>query len=85
MASENGTFTGPDGTRIFYQCWLPEKKVKGALVIVHGLGEHSGRYMNLVNHFEPLGFSYTGWIISVTAGPEDRGSLFPDLTSIQTH
>lgn len=60
MASENGTFTGPDGTEIFYQCWLPGKKVKGALVIVHGLGEHSGRYMNLVNHFEPLGFSIYG-------------------------
>lgn len=60
MASENGTFTGPDGTRIFYQCWLPGQKVRGALVIVHGLGEHSGRYMNLVNHFGPSGFSIYG-------------------------
>lgn len=60
MASENGTFTGFDGTEIFYQCWLPRQKPKGALVIVHGLGEHSGRYMNLVNHFEPLGFSIYG-------------------------
>jgi len=60
MASEKGTFTGPDGTRIFYQCWLPAQKVKGAVIIVHGLGEHSGRYMNLVNHFEPSAFSIYG-------------------------
>ena len=60
MASETGTFTGSYGTEIFYQCWLPEKKVNGVLVIVHGLGEHSGRYMNLVKHFEPLGFSIYG-------------------------
>ena len=25
--------------------------------MVHGLGEHSGRYMNIVNHFVPLGYA----------------------------
>ena len=30
------------------------------LLIVHGLGEHSGRYMNVVNHFVPLGYAIYG-------------------------
>ncbi len=60
MASEQAMFKGPDDTDIFYQCWLPEIPAKAALIIVHGLGEHSGRYMNLVNHFEPLGFAIYG-------------------------
>jgi acylglycerol lipase len=29
-------------------------------MIVHGLGEHSGRYLNLVNHFVPMGFAVYG-------------------------
>jgi alpha-beta hydrolase superfamily lysophospholipase len=31
--------------------------VKAVLLIVYGLGEHSGRYMNVVNHFVPLGYA----------------------------
>ncbi|MCR4427982.1 MAG: lysophospholipase [Caldiserica bacterium] len=29
---------------------------RGNLVVVHGFGEHSGRYLNLVSHFVPKGF-----------------------------
>jgi acylglycerol lipase len=30
------------------------------LLVVHGLGEHCGRYMNVVNHFVPLGYAVYG-------------------------
>jgi len=42
---------------IYYQGWLPDGAVKAVLLVVHGLGEHSGRYMNVVNHFAPLGYA----------------------------
>ncbi len=42
---------------IFYQYWLPEGVMKAVLLIVHGLAEHSGRYMNVVNHFVPRGYA----------------------------
>jgi alpha-beta hydrolase superfamily lysophospholipase len=45
---------------IYYQCWLPEDRPKAILLIVHGLAEHSGRYMNVVNHFVPLGYGVYG-------------------------
>jgi alpha-beta hydrolase superfamily lysophospholipase len=30
------------------------------LLVVHGLGEHCGRYMNVVDHFVPLGYAVYG-------------------------
>ncbi|MEZ4511069.1 MAG: alpha/beta hydrolase [Chloroflexota bacterium] len=52
-----GTFKGADGLDLFYQSWLPESGADATLVIVHGLGEHSGRYQNVVNHFVPQGYA----------------------------
>jgi acylglycerol lipase len=47
-------------TSIYYQYWLPEERPKAVLLIAHGLAEHSGRYMNLVNHFVPSGYAVYG-------------------------
>jgi acylglycerol lipase len=52
-----GTFEGVRDTNIYYQAWLPEGEVKAVLLVVHGLGEHSGRYVDLADHFVPLGFA----------------------------
>ena len=43
-----------------FQSWLPESEPKAVLLIVHGLAEHSGRYINIVNHFVPLGYAVYG-------------------------
>ena len=60
MDHHEGTFKGVREADIYYQFWLPDGKPKAYLVIVHGLAEHSGRYMNLVNHFVPLGYAVYG-------------------------
>jgi alpha-beta hydrolase superfamily lysophospholipase len=57
MNHTEGTFKGVRGSNLYYQAWLPEGDVKAVLLIVHGIGEHSGRYMNVVNHFVPLGYA----------------------------
>lgn len=57
MNHQEGFFNGVRNTRIYHQRWLPDGKPKAVLMIVHGLGEHSGRYLNVVNHFVPLGFA----------------------------
>ena len=43
-------FEGVNGTYLYSQCWLPEVPSRAVLAIVHGIGDHSGRYMNIVNH-----------------------------------
>jgi acylglycerol lipase len=60
MEHIEGNFKGVRNTGIYHQAWLPEGDVKAVLLIVHGLGEHCGRYMNVVNHFVPLGYAVYG-------------------------
>lgn len=48
--------SGLEGQPLFYQAWLPDE-IKRILVVAHGLGEHGGRYSNLVDYFAPLGYA----------------------------
>jgi len=50
------TFTGIDGTKLYYQVWRPEETLKAVVQIMHGFGEHSGRYLNIVNELIPRGY-----------------------------
>ncbi len=56
-----GTFKGVRDLKIYHQAWLPRGDVDAVLLIVHGLGEHSGRYVNVVNHFVPRGYAVCGF------------------------
>lgn len=46
-----GTFIGKGGTEIFFQNWCVDKP-RGILVIAHGIGEHSGRYDNIISELK---------------------------------
>lgn len=52
-----GVFLADDNVRIFYQCWLAQQS-RGAVVISHGLGEHSDRYANLMEYLGGSGISF---------------------------
>lgn len=57
MEHSEGTFSGCGGLELYYQRWRPEGEPKAALPIVHGFGEHSGRYSNVVDWFVPKGYA----------------------------
>jgi len=48
MEHSESTFEGYQGLPLYYQKWQADEP-KAVLVIVHGFGEHSGRYKNVVN------------------------------------
>ena len=56
MINQQGTFTGHGKTDLFYQSWLPDQNMQAALIIIHGGGDHSGRFENVVNAVVPDGF-----------------------------
>lgn len=56
MQYHEGEFQGERGTRIWYQSWRPDAP-KAILAVVHGLGEHSGRYRNVVDYLVPRGYA----------------------------
>lgn len=55
MTSESDQFFSQDGKRLYYKKWKKESD-KYILGIIHGLGEHSGRYEALAEHFTGQGF-----------------------------
>jgi len=44
MITETGQFKTEDGLQLFTRTWLPEVTPKKSILLVHGIGEHSGRY-----------------------------------------
>ena len=56
MNHEDGFFKGIKDTKLFYQKWSPDAP-KGVVLVAHGYGEHSGRYMNVVDALLPEGYA----------------------------
>lgn len=56
MKHTDGTFVGVDGLRLFYQSWQSTAEPRAIVAIAHGVGEHGGRYMNVVNRLVPRGY-----------------------------
>jgi len=46
-----------DGLRLFAQCWQPNEAPLAVVCVVHGVGEHSGRYVEMAEAFTQAGFA----------------------------
>lgn len=57
MDHKQGTFPGHGGLELYYQRWRPADEPRAVLAVVHGFGEHSGRYGNVVDWFVPRGYA----------------------------
>ena len=57
------TFTASDGDNLAMQDWpLPEGlALRGVVVLVHGLGEHAGRYDHVARRLNSWGFAVRGY------------------------
>lgn len=80
LKEKTGTVSGPDGLKIFYRTYGAEGE-RGRLVIAHGLGEHSGRYGNVLRKILPGGISV--WAMDLrghgkSEGRKGRISSFDD-------
>jgi len=65
MASEStlSTFTASDGDNLAVQDWPLDTGVplRGVVLIVHGLGEHAGRYDHVAQQLNAWGFAVRGY------------------------
>jgi acylglycerol lipase len=55
-----GRLEGVEGVELFWQGWLPPADPEGVLLVSHGLGEHSGRYGNVVDTLVADGWGVYG-------------------------
>jgi alpha-beta hydrolase superfamily lysophospholipase len=61
MKHNQDTFYGTKNQALFYKYWLPDdQSPRAALLIIHGLAEHCGRYGNVVDYFMPRGYAVYG-------------------------
>ncbi|HZA58925.1 MAG TPA: alpha/beta hydrolase [Solirubrobacterales bacterium] len=69
----SGTFTGHDGGEIFWQRWSSGRVPTAAVVIAHGVSEHSGRYAHVAARLNDGG--YDVWALDHRGhGRSDGGS-----------
>jgi alpha-beta hydrolase superfamily lysophospholipase len=59
MQSQEHELKAADGTTIFVTDWRPDagETVRGGIVIMHGLGEHCGRYPHVARFFNECGLT----------------------------
>lgn len=56
MTHREHNWKSADGLNIFGQSWMPDGAPKALICVVHGMGEHGGRYNHLVDYFVPKGY-----------------------------
>jgi acylglycerol lipase len=58
MGYNEFTLKAFDGVKLYGQRWTPEKEPKAVINLVHGLGEHSGRYKYVAEAFARAGYVF---------------------------
>jgi len=46
-----------DGLQLFGQSWQPEDQTRAVVCLIHGIGEHSGRYAHLADSLNQAGYA----------------------------
>lgn len=72
MEHRQGKITGLGSLELFWQAWLPERP-RAMVLVIHGFGEHSGRYDNVVQTLVPSGFGV--WSIDHRGHGRSQGLL----------
>jgi acylglycerol lipase len=57
MRHFESSWVAKDGLKTYFQGWETEDKPRAAVCLVHGLGEHSGRYLHVAEHLTAAGFT----------------------------
>lgn len=55
------TTSSPDNTSFYFQGWQTETPAKAVVCLVHGLGEHSGRYAHVAEALNAAGYTLFGF------------------------
>jgi alpha-beta hydrolase superfamily lysophospholipase len=57
MQHSEASYSSKDGLRLYSQGWQPEAAPKAAVCLVHGIGEHSGRYAHVAEALCAAGYA----------------------------
>lgn len=60
MKHSTGTIQTADGLNLYTEAWLPEGNPRAAVLIVHGIAEHIGRYRHVAEYLAGHGYAVYG-------------------------
>jgi alpha-beta hydrolase superfamily lysophospholipase len=60
IADQHGTLTSADGTGLFYRYWPAEAWNGRVVIVLHGIGYHSGPYKVIADALNPRGITVYG-------------------------
>jgi len=79
MKTFESKFEGKDGTSFYVQGWEPEVQPKAVVVLVHGLGEHTGRYAHVGQALTDAGYVLVGFDLRGHGKSGGARGHFPSL------
>jgi alpha-beta hydrolase superfamily lysophospholipase len=79
MESKPGSFTAADGNKLFFQSWSPAGKPEMVIAMVHGLGEHSGRYQHWAKMFCEESVAFAAFDLRGHGKSEGKRGNIPSL------
>lgn len=56
MIQQEFSWKTADGLKLLGREWKPNKNIRAAIILIHGLGEHCGRYQHVAEFFTRFGF-----------------------------
>ena len=57
MKKREGKFSGAKGLSIYYHYWEPDAQPRAIILLVHGAGEHCGRYAHFARYLTDHGYA----------------------------
>lgn len=61
MRCSEATRRAFDGAALFTRRWTPDGSTKGVVCLVHGFGEHTGRYVHVAEHLARAGYALSAF------------------------
>ncbi|HJR79713.1 MAG TPA: lysophospholipase [Anaerolineales bacterium] len=82
MKSFASHWQGKDGITFFVQGWEPEDPPKALVALVHGLGEHTGRYTHVGEILTKAGYTIVGFDLRGHGKSDGARGHFPSLEKV---
>ncbi len=81
MKAFESKWDGTDGISFHIQGWEPDRNPKALVALVHGLGEHTGRYVHVAQALTDTGYALVGFDLRGHGRSGGARGHFPSLES----
>ena len=82
MKTFESKWEGDDGITFFVQGWEPDTHPRALLALVHGLGEHTGRYAHVGRVMTDAGYALVGFDLRGHGKSGGARGHFPSLNTV---